>query len=93
MDIGYIIRKQYHKPHNFHAFKFLFYRFKNFKLIYGFVLDNQILFTSDIKGYVKAWTMKELIFSKESADSKFSELFCFRAHHGTIVSIHSKAGF
>ena len=53
------------------------------------MLVNQVLFTSDIKGYVKAWTMKELVFSKEGADLKFTELFCFRAHHGMIVSIHA----
>ncbi|KAH7307740.1 hypothetical protein KP509_22G074700 [Ceratopteris richardii] len=49
--------------------------------------NNQVLFTSDIKGYVKAWTMKDMRFQEEYEDSKMSELFCFRAHHETIVSM------
>ncbi|EFJ22347.1 hypothetical protein SELMODRAFT_416582 [Selaginella moellendorffii] len=49
---------------------------------------NELLFSSDIKGYVKSWSLAACDFHQaERPLTPVPEMFCFRAHHETIVSM------
>lgn len=51
----------------------------------------QMLFTSDTKGYVKAWDLTPCNVKKDDKEPPSTPLlYSFRAHHEHIVSVDEK---